>query len=253
MSGNKKKIFTGFIVSLAVCLLFSVLAAAQSGGVPTFTPADAKILRGTDPDATAEALYKLVKIHGAKGKDGLNPAVEPLIDCAWRELRLPEDQRWNLMDVLKVIGLSGDVRTKPLLLHVMSGLRGGGNPYTAQAFLLMGSGVVKDLADSLRSKSVDTRGRAALTLAKMAQFDKSGNFFSAQDRTLIKNILVENVKDANVNVRIYTVSALGLFGDSSVVSVLEQVAKADAHKDSGGVFEVRVEATEALKQIRSKK
>ncbi len=257
MTGKGKRLFTSFAVTFAAaCLLFGspVTSGAQSGGAaPTFTGADAKTLTGTDHDAVADVLYKLVDIHKAKGKDALKPAVAPLIQCAQRELRLPEDQRWNLMDVLKVLSLAGDPQSKPLFLHVMSTIRSGGNPYTAQAFLLIGASTVKDLADSLQSKSPDTRGRAALTLDKMAQYDKSGKFFSAQDQNLIRTRLLANVKDTSVSVRISTVGALGAFGDSSVIPALEQVEKRDAHKDSGGVYEVRMEATAALKKIRAKK
>ncbi|MHB9027498.1 MAG: hypothetical protein ACYC9O_01885 [Candidatus Latescibacterota bacterium] len=257
MTGRKKRFLISFTVATAAtCLLLglsaAVFAQAKSGAAVSFTAADAKALKGSDPDAVGAVLSKLSQLHSAKGKDALKPAVDGLIECVWRELRLPPEQQWNLMDALKVISLTGDVRAKPLLLHVMSAIRGGGNPYTAQGLLLMGPGVVKDLADSLQSKSADTRGRAALTLDKIAQYDKSGKFFSAQDRTLIRGRLVANIKDANVGVRVSTVSALGTFGDASVVSALEQVEKRDAHKDSGGVYEVRVVATEALKKLKAK-
>ncbi len=258
MTGKKSRFFIGLISSFAVfCLIFAMsstaFAQAKSGASLTFTAADAKTLKSSDPDAVGAVLSKLSQIHSAKGKDALKPAVDALIECAWKELRLPPEQQWNLMDALKVISLTGDLRAKPLLLHVMSAIRGGGNPYTAQGLLLMGTGVTKDLADSLQSKSADTRGRAALTLDKIAQYDKTGKFFSAQDRTLIKDRLVANLKDSNVGVRVTTVSALGTFGDASVVSALEQVEKKDAHKDSGGVYEVRVVATEALKKLKAKK
>lgn len=242
------------IFSIALVPVRGLAAQKTSGGAaPSFTASDIRTLKGTDFDAVADVLSKLVKLHQAKGKDALKPAVEPLIESAWNELRLPEDQRWNLMDIIKVLGLSGDLRAKPLFLHILSTLNGAGNPYTAQGFLLMGKSAVKDIADSLQSKSPGTRGRAALTLFKMSQYDKSGAFFSAQDRETIKSRLVANLKDQNVSVRIFSVSALGSFGDSSVIPALEQIEKKDAHKDSGGVFEVRVEAAEALKKLRGKK
>jgi hypothetical protein len=246
------------IVSLAYLMIVitGAWAAPQKstgGAAPLFTAADAKTLRGSDPDAVANVLAKLTKLNQAKGKDALKPAVDPLIESAWNELKLPEDQRWNLMDIIKVLSLAGDPKSKPLYLHLVSTLKGAGNPYTAQAFLLIGSSTVKDLADSLQSKSPDTRSRAALTLLKMAQYDKSGSFFPAADKETIKTRLVANLKDPSVQVRIYSVSALGSFGDTTVIPLIEQIEKKDAYKDSGGVFEVRVEATEALKKLRAKK
>ena len=246
-------------VSTLVCLTIAVSGAwaaprkTTGGGSLSFTAADAKTLKGTDNDSIADVLAKLTKLNQAKGKDALNPAVEPLIESAWNELRLPEDQRWNLMDIIKVLSMTGDARAKPLFLHIVSAIKGAGNPYTAQGFLLMGSAAAKDLADSLQSKSPGTRGRAALTLFKISQYDKTGAFFSPQIRETIKTCLVANLKDPNVNVRIYSVSALASFGDSSVIPALEQIEKKDAHKDSGGVYEVRVEATDALKKLRAKK
>jgi hypothetical protein len=246
-------LFTMMAVSLAISTAWCAAPAKSGGAAASFTAADAKTLKTGDKDAVAEVLFKLMKLQETKGKESLKPAVQPLIEAAWRELRLPQEQQWNLMDIIKVIGLTGDPETKPLLLHIMSAIRGGGNPYTAQGFLLMGSSVVKDLADSLQSKTPDTRGRAAQTLNKMVQFDKGGKFFSAQDRTLIRDRLVTNLKDTNVNVRVYTVDALGSFGDASVIPALEQIEKKDAHKDSGGVYEVRVQATTTLKKLRPQK
>lgn len=254
----KRLALSGLFVVLALSLAASNVwcaAPAKSGGaaVASFSAADAKALKTGDKDTVNAVLVKLMKLQETKGREALKPAVQPLIDAAWRELRLPQEQQWNLMDIIKVIGLTGDPQTKPLLLHIMSAIRGGGNPYTAQGFLLMDASVVKDLADSLQSKTPDTRGRAAQTLNKMTQYDKSGKFFSAQDRTLIRDRLVANLKDTNVNVRVYTVDALGSFGDSSVISALEQIEKKDAHKDSGGVYEVRVQATTTLKKLRAQK
>lgn len=252
----------GMIAMAAVFAVFTVspltvhaqAKKAAGGAEPSFTAADAKTLKGTDPDAIAEVLSKLLKLQQAKGKDALKPAVEPLIDSAWNELRLSEDKRWNLMDIIKVLSLSGDVKAKPLFMHILSTIKGAGNPYTAQAFLLMGpAATVKDLSDSLQSKSPDTRSRAALTLHKMFQGDKTGSFFTGPNRDTIKSRLVANLKDTSVQVRIYSVSALSSFGDASVIPMLEQIEKKDAHKDSGGVYEVRVEATEALKKLRAKK
>ena len=256
----KRLVLFGLFAILALSLAASTVwcaASAKSGGAAataaTFSAADAKALKAGDTDAVKAVLVKLVKLNETKGKEALKPAVQPLIDAAWRELRLPPEQQWNLVDIIKVIGLTGDPRTKPLLLHIMSAIRGGGNPYTAQGFILMGATVVKDIADSLQSNTPDTRGRAAQTLNKMAQFDKGGKFFSAQDRGLIKDRLVANLKDPNVNVRIYTVDALANFGDASVIPALEQIEKKDAHKDSGGVYEVRVQATTTLKTLKAQK
>ena len=255
----KRLVFSGLSAILALSLTASsawCAAPAKSGGgaaAASFSAADAKTLKTGDNDAVNAVLVKLMKMQETKGKESLKPAVQPLIDAAWKELRLPQEQQWNLNDIIKVVSLTGDPQTKPLLLHVMSAISGGGNPYTAQGFLLMGSSAAKDVADSLQSKRPETRARAAQTLGKMAQFDKGGKYFSAQDRTLIRDRLVANLKDANVNVRVCTIGALATFGDASVIPALEQIEKKDAHKDSGGVYEVRVQATSTLKMLKAQK
>ena len=84
----------------------------------------------------------------------------------------------------------------------------------------------------------------------MHKYNESGEYFSEKDGDTIKNRLVENLTDESTNVRIYTVVALRSFGDESVIPQLVQVEKHDAHKDSGGTYEVRIEATETLKVLR---
>ena len=236
-------IFVSYCIVLAPASIFAA-------DVATFSDADAKALTSDNPDAVADVLFKLSDIHEKKGKEALKPAVPALIQAAERELKLPEDQRWNLIDIVKIMSMTGDERTRPMLLRVMSVMWGGGNPFVAQGLVLIGQSAIPSVVDSLKSVNPDTRGRAALTLHKMAQFDKTGAFFSKDDREKIKKLMLENLNDENVNVRIYTVVAMRSFGDSSVIPTLEHIEKYDAHKDSGGTYEVRLEATETLKKLR---
>ena len=233
------------IICFAVSSPHTVFAADE-----TFTNADAKALKSDDPDTVADILFKLADINEAKGKDGLKAAVPHLIAAAERELKLSEDERWNLVDIIKVLSFTGDERTKPMLLRIMSIMWGGGNPFVAQGFLAIGKSTIPGVIDSLKSVSSDTRGRAALTLHKMCQLDETKKFFSPADKTGIRKSLLDNLDDENVNVRIYTVVAMRSFGDDSVIQSLEHIEKHDAHKDSGGTYEVRLEATETLKHLK---
>jgi hypothetical protein len=259
MNTTKNQLYraTAAVFFLA-CFLFStplsgLAAPAKGAAAGAFSSADTKKLKSGDHDAVAEVLAKLSKMYQASGRESLKPAVAPLIESAWNELRIPEDQRWNIMDILKILSLAGDISAKPLFLNVMSSVKGGGNPYVPQGFLSMGQSIAAELADSLKSNSPDARGRTALTLGKMYQLDKTGTFFTAQDRARIKDLLAANLKDPNVNVRIYSVSALAYFGDSSVIAPLEYIEKHDAHKDSSGNYEVRLEAAKTLKALKAKK
>ncbi|MFC1608085.1 hypothetical protein ACFL47_08955 [Candidatus Latescibacterota bacterium] len=235
-----------FVIALLLLLPLAVYAADD------FTDADAKALISDDPDAAADVLYKLQDIFSEKGKDGLKTAVPHLIAATERELGLPEDARWNLVDIVKIISLTGDERVKPMLLRIMSVMWGGGNPFVAQGLLSIGHSTLADVVDSLKSTSPDTKGRAAITLHKMNQGDDSKAFFTSDDREKIKKGLLANLKDENVQVRIYTVMAMRSFGDNSVFSALEHIEKHDAHKDSGGTYEVRLEASETLKHLKAK-
>lgn len=235
---------------LAAVFVFAFAAAAFAQG---FTDADAKILKGKDPDAIAEVIAKLAALNDSKGKDALKPAIPALIQCLNNELALPEDERWNLVEIVKVLSLSGDPSAKAPLLGIMSTMWGGGNPYTAMGFLKMGAGVIKDVSDSLTSKSFDTQGRAALTLYNMDKYDESKKFFTAENRDMIKKKLVANLASTDVNVRIFSITALRSFGDTTVIPKLEYIEKNDAHKDSGGTYEVRMEASETLKILKGSK
>ena len=234
------------IVILAVTVAFTGICSAA------ITDADLTVLKtSSDPDAVAEVLYKIQDTFDSGGTAAVKPAVPALIEALHRELAIPEDERWNLVDIVKVMSLTGDDRIKPELLTIMSVMWGGGNPFVAQGLLKLNSAVVNDVVDSLKSANPETRGRAALTLYKMAEYDESGSYFTADQKAMIRKGLTENLTSDNVNVRIYNVVALRSFGDSSVIPQLEQIEKSDAHKDSGGTFEVRIEASETLKILRA--
>ncbi|MCE5250840.1 hypothetical protein LLG96_11530 [bacterium] len=248
---RKNVSFAGvLLVVLVMCVFTAVPGTVYPAENDTFTDADAQKLKGDNPDAVAEVLYKLSDMYEAKGKAALKPAVPALIEAAKKELKLAEDQRWNIVDIIKVLSMTGDERTKPMLLTIMSVMWGGGNPFVAQGLLAIGPSVIPAVVDSLKSASADTRGRAALTLHKMSQLDESGKIFAQKDRDMIRDRLKANLTDKDVNVRIYTVVAMRSFGDASVIPVLENIEKTDAHKDSGGTYEVRLEATETLKVLK---
>ncbi|MFA6473043.1 MAG: HEAT repeat domain-containing protein [Candidatus Latescibacterota bacterium] len=259
MNTQKKLLSIRFaLVSIMACLLFSApitgfSAPKKNINSPGFTAKEAKILKSGDHDAAAEVLAKLSKLYQTRGSESIKPAIDPLLECAANELRIPEDQRWNLTSILKILSQTGDPRIKPLFLTVMSSVKGGGIPYVPQGFLSLGHSIVPELIDSLKSSSPDARGRTSLILNKMFQLDKSGSFFSPGDRTKIKERLIANLKDPNASIRIYSVSALASFGDASVVPALEYLEKHDAHKDSSGNYEVRIEAGKTLKALKIKK
>ncbi len=253
MKNRKNVLFTGLTVLVIISCLF---ATAPLTGFTAennkFTDADAQILKTGDHDAVADVVYKLADMYDSQGKEALNSAVPALIESAYRELSMPENERWNIFEIIRVLSVTGDKRAKPLLLYIMATLSGGGNPFTAQGFLAIGQSTIKDVMDSLKSTSSDTRGRATVTLHKMNEYDESGTFFSPKDREMIKDRLVANLVDEEASIRIYSVVALRSFGDETVIKPLEHIEKHDAHKDSGGTYEVRLEATETLNYIRSK-
>jgi hypothetical protein len=217
-----------------------------------YTAEDDKTLKSSsDPDEVADIIYKLADIYDADGKEALKPAIPALLAAAERELSLPEDQRWNIYDIIKVISMAGDESVMPFLLNVMSFMGGGGNPFTAQGFCSIGQKSVPAITDSLKSPVTETRGRAAITLHRMSEFDESGSLFSDTDKKTIRDLLVKNLADENASTRIYSLVALRSFGDQSVLSPIENIEKTDAHKDSGGTYEVRLEATETLKVLKS--
>ena len=251
MKNRKNLRLTGITVLATIsCFVFKAPIPALTAESNTFTEADEKILKTGGHDAVTDIIYKLADIYDENGTEALKPAVPALIESAYRELNMPEDERWNIFEILRVLSVSGDERVTPLLLYIMSNMAGGGNPFTAQGFLKIGQSTVKDIVDSLKSPSNETRGRAAMTLHKMAEYDETDAFFSKKDREMIKKSLVANLTDDEAGVRIYTIVALRSFGDETVVNNLEHIRKHDAHKDSGGTYEVRVEAAETLKLIK---
>jgi|GEM_PF-6945327 hypothetical protein len=254
MKNQHVNLFYGMI------MLFTILStvmvsplAVTAADEETFTAADGEILKtSTDPDAVADVIYKLSDIYDAKGKAALKPAIPALLASAAREMALPEDERWNIYDIIKVISMAGDESVMPFLLNVMSTMGGGGNPFTAQGFCSIGAQSIKAVSDSLESPVGETRGRAALTLHKMYGFDEDRTLFTDAAISSIRDMLVSNLVDESPSVRIYSIVALRSFGDDSVLNPIENIEKTDAHKDSGGTYEVRLEATETLKILKEK-
>ena len=237
-----------FLIQLMLlCIL--IPSVATTADELTYTAEDKTALLSDDPDAVAEVLFELGDMYAEKGAEALTPVVPDLITAAENELALPGDERWNIYDIVKIMSLSGDERVRPLLLTFMSIIAGGGNPYTAQGLYAIGPDVIPAVRDSLMSTSPETRGRAAVTLHKMAEFDTDGSFFSAAARSEIRELLLKNLSHEEPSVRIYTVVALRSFGDKSVIDTLRRIEKTDAHKDSGGTYEVSLEATETLKHL----
>ncbi len=238
-------------IFLMIVLLFMTISSSTIA--QEFTAEDEKILKSSsDPDEVADVIYKLADINDAKGKEALKPAIPALLSAADNELGLPEDQRWNIYDIIKVISMAGDESVMPFLLNVMSFMAGGGNPFTAQGFCSIGHQSVPAVTDSLKSTTTETRGRAAITLHRMYEFDESEALFNEDNRKTIRDLLVANLSDENASTRIYSIVALRSFGDETVLNPIVHIEKTDAHKDSGGTYEVRLEATETLKILKSK-
>ncbi|MFC1542220.1 hypothetical protein ACFL50_07215, partial [Candidatus Latescibacterota bacterium] len=235
MNNQHENLFYSLIMFVMVITLVLVSPLTGKAQDDVFTAKDAEILKtSTDPDAVADVIYKLSDIYDAKGKEALKPAIPALLTSAAREFALPEEERWNIYDIIKVISMTGDASVMPFLLNVMSTMGGGGNPFTAQGFCSIGKSSIKAVTDSLRSPVSETKGRAALTIHKMYEFDEDGTLFSSADKTAIRDLLVTNLVDENPSVRIYSIVALRSFGDNSVLNPIENIEKNDAHKDSGG-------------------
>jgi HEAT repeat protein len=230
--------------------LFLTVAVSGTAIAQEFTSEDEQTLKNSsDPDAVMDVLYKLQDIYADQGASALEPAVPALIAAAEHELTLPEEERWNLVEIVKVISLTGDERTKPLLLRIMSEMWAGGNPFTAQGLVAIGPSTLQDVADSLKSPSEQTQGRAATTAHKMYQLNSS--IFTAEDKAKFRDLIMNNVETENVNLRIYSIIALRSFGDETVMDELKEIEETDAHKDSGGNYIVREEAAETIEELES--
>ena len=101
------------------------------------------------------------------------------------------------------------------------------------------------------SSDVNRRTGAMQNLRNMAE--EAPDFFTQQELSLIRTRLIESLGDEDGVVRGGALRALEVFGDESVMPLLEKVAAQDEYIDSfNGTYSNRVAAQKTIEAIRAR-
>ena len=195
-------------------------------------------------------VYRVDDLLQVKGRDAVRDAVPALIHL-YRESRavLPgqvtEGDAERSLYLLKLLNRIGDIRSKDILLE---GVKYSPNMW--KGFLVIGHSIVPALVDSLSfSSDVSRRTGAMQNLRNMAEEDP--DFFTQQELSLIRARLIESLGDGDGVVRRGTLRALEVFGDESVMSLLERIAAQDEYINPfNGTYSNRVAAQKTIETIR---
>jgi len=198
-----------------------------------FTPDDAVIIEEGGFMDVREAVIKLSDIYDEKGIAVLIPAVASLVNKTMKDLsapRLNDMEENNLSHMLEFLSQSGDERAqKPLVKALCSDrnedVRHANIDIYVEGFLGIGQSVIPEFADSLESARFIPRAILPQVLAHMAEADPM--FFSESDREIFRPVLVENSQSENYQIRMYSVEALGYFGNDTTVRLLKQLHEED--------------------------
>ena len=189
-----------------------------------FSEGVADTLRHGDIREVSRVVGRLEVLLARVGVEEVRGAVPALVDRFWEIKRLPMDQHHGEVEgetMLAIIGLLskiGDVRSQAALIE---GLMNGGK--AAGGLVQIGRGAVSDLLDSLGSEREGMRHGVAHGLQRMAALEP--DLFTGRDRERIRERLVAALEGTTVKSPL--LRALGIFGDATTLSVLEQIAESD--------------------------
>ena len=99
----------------------------------------------------------------------------------------------------------------------------------------IGKKSISTLIDSLKSNNFQTIDHSALYIAQMRGYDKEKVFFTEEELHTIKNLLKDIIKEKKEDAPTHVLTALGTFGDDSVLDDLKDISsKVSGHKKTGG-------------------
>ena len=217
-----------------------------------FSEEDALIIMHADPYSSSRMEMNVSRLLTLKGRDAVRDAVPALI-YRYRKVQsilpdqLTEGDLETRLSLLRLLNRIGDIRSKDVLLE---GVRYSPNMW--KGFLVIGHSIVPSLVDSLSlSSDVNRRTGAMQNLRNMAE--EAPDFFTQQELSLIRTRLTDSLGDENGVVRGGALRALEVFGDESVMPLLETIAAQDEYRHPfNGTYSNRVAAQKTLEAIRAR-
>jgi len=222
---------------------------------------DLKFLENGDTNSASVVIMKVRQIYGKEGKNAILPVIPAVINRTMNDLeslesgKLEEGEGEFLGDLLWTLSIIGDERVEPVLLAAVLNAKMSSSD-VPKGFLNIGKStfpkildILKSATDSTSNFSIQSRCNVIGTLQEMAIYDSTGTYFKEDDKKIIKEELLKSVKNKNEYMRIFSVSALGYFGDKSTIPVLTEVKNSDPFISKKGDYWIRDEAEKAIENI----
>ncbi|MBT4485218.1 MAG: HEAT repeat domain-containing protein [Candidatus Latescibacteria bacterium] len=223
------------------------------------TEFDIKTLEHGDVFSASHVVSKLRQIYDEEGEKSIKSTVPiaanrilSILDELEKEGRYLGDAEGEFLgDLLWILSVAGDMRAKEALLKTMAcpHIAGGS---IAKGLLRLGPQVLPDIKKYLESSNILTIRHTILTLKQIAEYDSTGTYFSEEERREMKEKLLSMINDGDASLRTSSVNALGTFGDSSVIPILEEIKRNDMYKSETGVFTIRKIAERSIERLKEK-
>ena len=242
-----------FIVVFSCCCFTEAYGEVEEW---SFSESDANIIKYADIDSASHVVAQLQR-RVKHGTEPLRDAVPALV-YRFQEIEKMSVEEWEqggevygetALGILGLLSKIGDPRSKEVLIE---GMKYGPKP--TKGLLLIGPTIIPDLLDTLSSSRNEMKKGAMRALRGIHKMDPS--FFDQYNQNKIREESRLLLADENGLVRTSAIKTLAVFGDTSTVSVLENIAEHDTFtvtRKGQTIYSNRVEAQEAIERIKAKK
>ena len=156
-----------------------------------------------------------------------------------------------LGDMLRTLGQSGDIRAKPVFIEAMLCPKISGRMIT-KGLMNLGYAVLPEIVALLDSTKIEKNVKVILTLSEMAKLDSTEVYFTEDDKKEIVTKLITLSKDSDQKVKWSVALALGHFGNSSVIPVLENMRISDTTQKEKVGYNVKRTAERSIELIQQR-
>jgi len=210
-----------FILSASFLIGFWSICCADE-----ITDEDTEIILNSDC-RTAAFIFNKYYPHGREGRMTIESVV-PIVGK--RVLKMLDQEKSGLGEcegeflgvLIQLLSDSGDIRAKEALLKAMtSGYVGG--KILDEGILHLCPQVIPDIVAYLDGNDIVAKRQAIRTLSYINANDGGKTYFSDKDKKEIKEKLLPCLSHTDEILKLWTVEALGHFGDDLVIPLLENI------------------------------
>ncbi len=189
--------------------------------ISDYTETEGQIIRYGDITPASRVVGRLEVLIQRGGKQAVVAAVPDLIYRLEKILEAgkvrSEGEGEFQLSLIGLLAKIGDRRAKGVLLQCLDT-----GSSVAKGLSKMGEGIVREIAEVLNSDISRMRHGAAMTLVRIYKLNPE--LFSPSDISFVRDRLESRL---NESLKMPYLYALGIFGDSSILPILDQIANQD--------------------------